>query len=220
MKAETRHFFKKVILVGLIFGLIVLGMVFFINGVKAEEAGGDELNKARKQLKNNETLLERHFIKVPNDEWPSQVIFDTVQVCYQGTLNWVAMGNPNLMNTPPPYHVARVMTIHCFCVLDKLRTAYKLTVWTKMLSKDNPRAPTVAPREFMQKAVECMREHNTLTGLVLLDEAMIDKFLNDNETKNDTKIEVKPPDNNSGKSDSTPEQPKELPTEDAPLLNF
>jgi hypothetical protein len=42
----------------------------------------------------------------------------------------------------------------------------------------------------------------------------------DNETKNDTKIEVKPPDNNSRKSDSIPEQPKELPTEDAPLLNF
>ena len=220
MKAETKQFFKKVIIAGLIFGLMVFLMVFFVKGVRAGDAGADELNKARKQLKNNETLLERHFIKVPNDEWPSQVIFDTVQVCYQGTLRWVAMGNPNLMNTPPPYNVARVMTIHCFCVLDKLRTAYKLTVWTKMLSKDNPSAPVVAPKEFMQKAVLCIKDHNTLTGLVVLDPKMLDEFLNDNETKNDTKIEVKPPDNNSGKSDSTPEQPKELPTEDAPLLNF
>ena len=220
MKAETKQFFKKVIIAGLIFGLMVFLMVFFVKGVRAEDAGADELNKARKQLKNNETLLERHFIKVPNDEWPSQVIFDTVQVCYQGTLRWVAMGNPNLMNTPPPYHVARVMTIHCFCVLDKLRTAYKLSVWRKMLSKDNPLAPIVAPKEFMQKAVLCIKDHNTLAGLVVLDPNMINDFLNDNETKNDIKIEVKPPDNNSGKSDSTPEQPNELPTEDAPLLNF
>ena len=195
-----------------------------LTSVRAEdnntkETGADELNKARKQLKNGETLLERHFIKVPNDEWPSQVIFDTVQVCYQGTLRWVAMGNPNLINTPPPYHVARVMTVHCFCVLDKLRTAYKLSVWTKMLSKENPLAPTVAPKEFMQKAVLCIKEHNTLTGLVALDPDMLDQFLNDNETKNDIQIEV-PPDANSGKSDSLPEQPKELPTEDAPLLNF
>jgi len=201
MKAETKQFFKKVSIAGLIFGLMVFLMVFFVKGVKAEH---------------NET----HFIKVPNDEWPSQVIFDTVQVCYQGTLRWVAMGNPNLVNTPPPYHIARVMTIHCFCVLDKLRTAYKLTVWSKMLSKDNPLAPIVAPREFMQKAVECIKDHNTLAGLVVLDPKMLEDFLNDNETKNDTKIEVKPPDNDSGKSDSTPEQPNELPTEDAPLLNF
>ena len=31
---------------------------------------------------------KKPFIKVPNDEWDSQVVFDTVQVCYQGTLNW------------------------------------------------------------------------------------------------------------------------------------
>ena len=200
MKAETKQFFKKVILAGLVFGLIMLGMVFFINGVKAED--------------------NKPFIKVPNDEWPSQVIFDTVQVCYQGTLRWVATGNPNLMNTQPPYPVARVMTIHCFCVLDKLRTAYKLTVWTKMLSNDNPLAPIVAPKEFMQKAILCIKDHDTLAGLVVLDPNMINDFLNDNETKVDKKIEVKPPDNNSGKSDSTPEQPNELPMDDAPLLNF
>jgi hypothetical protein len=218
MKIETKQFFKKVVISGLIFVFMLFLMVFLFEEVRAEDNNtkgtvADELNNARKQLK-------KEFIKVPNDEWPSQVIFDTVQVCYQGTLRWVAMGNPNLINTPPPYNIARVMTIHCFCVLDKLRTAYKLTVWTKMLSKENPLAPIVAPREFMEKAVLCLKEHNTLTGLIVLDPNMLDEFLNDNETKNDTKIEVKPPDNNSGKSDSLPEQPNELPTEDAPLLNF
>jgi hypothetical protein len=194
MKAETKHFFKKVSIAGLIFGLIVLGMVFFINGAKAQD---------------------KPFIKVPNDEWDSQVIFDTVQVCYQGTLNWVAMGNPNLMNTPPPYHVARVMTIHCFCVLDKLRTAYKLAEWREMLSKDNPLAPTVAPKQFMQKAVECIKDHNTLAGLVVLDPKMLDEFLNDNETS--TRKEES--DNSSRTLDSIPEQPNE-PIEETPQLNF
>jgi len=196
MKAETKQFFKKVIIAGLIFGLMVFLMVFFVKEVRAED--------------------NKPFIKVPNDEWPSQVIFDTVQVCYQGTLRWVAMGNPNLMNMPPPYHIQRIMTIHCFCVLDKLRTAYKLTVWTKMLSKDNPSAPVVAPKEFMQKAVMCIKEHNTLTGLVVLDPKMLDEFLNDNETSTRKQEES---DNGSGTSDSIPEQPNE-PMEGTPQLNF
>jgi hypothetical protein len=197
MKTETKYFFKKVCIVGLIFSLIVFLMVFFVKGVRAED--------------------NKPFIKVPNDEWPSQVIFDTVHVCYQGTLNWIARGNPNLMNTPPPYNVARVMTVHCFCVLDKLRTAYKLSEWTGMLSKDNPSAPVVAPREFMQKAVLCIKNHNTLSGLVTLDPKMLNDFLNDNETI--TRKQKEETDNGSGKSDSIPEQPNE-PLEEAPLLNF
>ena len=214
MKTETKYFFMKVGAGCLILGLICFLMFFFVKGVRAGDAGADELNKARKQFKNEP------FIKVPNDEWPSQVIFDTIHVCYQGTIRWIAMGNPNLMSTTPPYPVQRLMTVHCFCVLDKIRTEYKFSIWTKMLFGYNPMEPVVAPREFMEKAIYCIRDHNTLAGVVLLDQDTIDKFLNDNETKNNTKIEVKPPDNNSGESDSTPEQPKELPTEDAPLLNF
>ena len=174
---------------------------------------------------------EKPFIKVPNDEWPSQVIFDTVQVCYQGTLRWVAMGNPNLMNTPPPYHIARIMTIHCFCVLDKLRTQYKLTPWTELLSKDNPLAPKVAPREFMIKAIMCIKDHNTLDGLVVLEgieESLKDllKQQSDNETTiiggyklSKDKKQIEGPDNGSGESDSIPEQPNE-PIEEVPQINF
>ena len=54
------------------------------------------------------------FDKVSDDEWPSQVIFDTIHVCYNGTLRWVAMGNPLLLSQPPPYQIARKMTVHCF----------------------------------------------------------------------------------------------------------
>jgi hypothetical protein len=86
-----------------------------------------------------------------------------------------------------------------------------------MLSKDNPSAPVVAPKEFMQKAVMCLKEHNTLTGLVVLDEDMLDKFLNDNETS--TRKQKEETDNGSGTSDSIPEQPNE-PLEEAPQINF
>ena len=170
-------------------------------------------------------IVNRHFIKVPDDEWPTQVIFDTTQICYAGTIRWIIMGQPSLANQVPPPHVVRTMTVHCFCVMDKLRTEYKFTPYTDMIGKDNPMNPQILPRKFMQKALQCIKEHNTLSGLIILDQESIDMYgekikeQKDNETKNDIQIEV-PPDANSGKSDSTPEQPKELPEQDAPLLNF
>ena len=207
---------------------IILLIVFFVYLIHSgwaqdnntKETRADELNKARKKLKNEEQLVHRHFIKVPDDEWPTQVIYDTTNICYQGTLRWIVMGNPNLANQLPPVHIVRAMVVHCFCVMDKLRTQYKFTPYADMLKGDNPLMPKFLPELFMKKALQCIKEHNTLSGLVVIDPNMINQFLNDNETKNDTRIEVKPPDNNSGKSDSIPEQPKELPTEDAPLLNF
>ena len=202
---------------------IILLIVFFVKGVRAEDnntkgAVADELNKARKQLKNEETIVERHFIKVTDDEWPTQVIYDTTNICYQGTLRWIVMGNPNLANQLPPVHVARAMMVHCFCVMDKLRTDYKFTPYTDMLKGDNPLMPKFLPDLFMKKALQCIKEHNTLSGLIILDMDKINQFNNELELKKP--MEVKPPDNNSGKLDSTPEQPNELPTEDAPLLNF
>jgi hypothetical protein len=212
---------------------IILLIVFFVylihsgwaqdNNTK-ETTRADELNKARKQLKNEETIV-KHFIKVPDDEWPTQVVFDTVHVCYQGTLRWIIMGNPNLIGQTVPNHIARTMTVHCFCVLDKLRTKYKYTPYVDMIDGEDPMMPKFLPDLFMRTAVECIKEHKTLYGLIQLDpnfniDDVLKKEKKDNETKNDTKIEVKPPDNNSGKSDSLPEQPNELPTEDTPLLNF
>jgi len=226
MKTYTPVYFIKKLLIFLLILLPVCMFIMQLTSVRAEEAGADELNKARKKFKNEEKIVNRHFIKVPDDEWPSQVIFDTIQICYQGTIKWIVMGSPGLLGQVPPYPVARAMTVHCFCVLDKLRTEYKFTPYTNMLGKDDPMNPRMLPNKFMEHAIKCIKEHNTLSGLVVLDQDSINMFSEklkkqkDNETKNDTKIEVKPPDNNSGESDSTPEQPKELPTEDAPLLNF
>jgi len=221
MKTYTPVYFIKKVLICLLILIPVSIFIMNLTSVRAEEAGADELNKARKQLKNEEKIVNRHFIKVPDDEWPSQVIFDTIQICYQGTIKWIVMGSPGLLGQVPPYPVARAMTVHCFCVLDKLRTEYKFTPYTNMLGKDDPMNPRMLPNKFMEKAVQCIKEHNTLAGLVVLDPNFnLNKMLEqkDNETKSDKKIKVETPDNNSGKLDS-PEQPKELP-KDVPLLNF
>ena len=165
------------------------------------------------------------YDKVPDDEWPSQVVFDTVHVCYNGTLRWIAMGNPSLLSQQPPYPIARMMTVHCFCVMDKVRTQFKYRAYVNYIMKDkDTRAPTLIPKLFMGKSLECIRDFGTLQGLVILDEEALkglEEFGKDNETKIDTKIEDNLPDNNSGKSDS-PEQPEDLPSEDKdlPLLNF
>ena len=73
----------------------------------------------------------------------------------------------------------------------------------------------------MKKSIECITKHGTLQGLVILDKDALkgfEEFVEDNSTKVDKK-KVDTPDNNSGKSDS-PEQPKELPIGESPLLNF
>ena len=62
----------------------------------------------------------QEFDKVPNDGWPSQVVFDTIHVCYNGIVRWIAMGNPQLLTQQPPPHIARIMTVHCFCVFNKI----------------------------------------------------------------------------------------------------
>ncbi len=162
---------------------------------------------------------QEEFEKVPDDEWPSQVIFDTIQVCYQGTLRWIAMGNPLLLSQPPPYQISRKMTIHCFCVLDKIRTKYKYKAYVDYITQDDKVAPKIVPQLFMGKSLECIKDHQTLEGLILLDNESLkklDEYVEDNETQVDKKVEEKS--SNSGKSDS-PEQPKEFIT-DPPLLNF
>jgi len=157
--------------------------------------------------------------RMPDDDWPSRVVFDTIHVCYGGTIRWVAMGNPQLLAQTPPPDIARAMTIHCFCVLDKIRTKFKYSKYVEYIKKDSQTKPELIPRLFMKKSLMCIKEHDTLQGLILLDDESLkglDEFVEDNATKVDKKIEVNPP--NSGKSDS-PEQPKEY-SKDTPLLSF
>tara|TARA_B100001250_G_C19727668_1_gene756880 strand:+ start:158 stop:679 length:522 start_codon:yes stop_codon:yes gene_type:complete len=162
---------------------------------------------------------------VGDDEWPSGVIFDTIHVCYNGTLRWVAMGNPNLLSQPPPYPIGRAMTIHCFCVLDKIRTRFKYKAYVDFIKNDDIKNPTIIPKMFMETAIECIRDFGTLGGLVVLDEEAIKGlkdlkgFVDPKDNETTEKKQIEEPDNGSGESDSIPEQPNE-PIGEVPQINF
>jgi len=149
------------------------------------------------------------FVKVPDDEWPSQVVFDTIQICYQGTINWITLSNPNLRLITPPWPIRRAMTVHCFCVLDKLRTKYKFKAWTRSLAKDDPLKPEHTSTEFSTQSMVCVKEHGTLAGLLILPK--------DNETINKLGIGEQ---EGSGSLDSIPELPEEPVEEASPTINF
>ena len=100
-----------------------------------------------------------------------------------------------------------------------IRDRYK--AYVDFVNNDDKTKPTLIPKLFMGKSLECIRDFGTLAGLIILDEEAL-KALNewsDNETKIDKPEDILP-DINSGKSDS-PEQPEELPREDASsTINF
>ena len=190
-------FVKIVFLILFIFGAMVM-----VSQVKAED---------------NKTIefTDRGWPKIlDDDKWTTQLLFDTVHACYQGTIRWVVLSHPSLLSQTPTLAAQRQMMEHCFCVMDKIRHEIKLEEYFKKILE-----PEWIGNLFMLKAMECVNEYKTLPSFFM---KVLDNIttINDNETKNDTKIEVKPPDDNSGKSDSLPEQPNELPKEDVPLLNF
>jgi len=185
MKAETKNFFKKVFIVGLIFGLIVFLMVFFVKGVSAEDNKTIEFD-------------DRGWPKIlDEDEWRSQLVFDTVQACYQGTIRWIVLSNPTILGQVPNPIAQRQMMEHCFCVMDKIRKENKVKDYKKEVLD-----PEWGGNLFMLKAMECIREYRTLPSFF---KSIIEL---DNETKKENKIIIKPEEPQDSPEES-PDQPKE-----------
>ena len=105
------------------------------------------------------------------DEWRSQLIFDTVQACYQGTIRWVLLSNPALLNQIPSPLAQRQMMEHCFCVMDKIRKENKVKDYKKKVLN-----PEWGGNTFMTKAMECVNEYKTLPSFFT-------HIISDNETK-------------------------------------
>jgi len=158
MKTETKYFFKKVFIGGLIFGLIVFLMVVFVKEVKAEDNKTIEFD-------------DRGWPKIlDEDEWRSQLVFDTVQACYQGTIRWVVLSNPTLLGQIPNPIAQRQMMEHCFCVMDKIRKENKVKDYKKKVLN-----PEWGGNTFMTKAMECVNEYKTLPSFFT-------HIITDNET--------------------------------------
>ena len=133
-----------------------------------------------------------------DDEWRSQLVFDTVQACYQGTIRWVLLSNPSLLNQIPSPIAQRQMMEHCFCVMDKIRKENEVKDYQKKVLD-----PEWGGNLFMLKAVECVGEYETLPSFFMK------MPIPDNKTKTDNekveKLEVLPAEP-EGPEESSPDK--------------
>ena len=190
---EIREYFrgigviKTAFIVGLILGLMVFLMVFFVKGLRAED---------------NETK------KVVLKEWTTQLLYDTTNACYQGTIRWIVISNPALIGQTPDFAAQRQMIIHCFCVMDKIRKEFKIEEYQKLVYD-----PEWTGKTFMKKALECVKKEKTLPSFFVIQEdekikpTPIPKVTDDNETKK--VIPEKPEDSKDELPSQKPKESKE-----------
>ena len=127
--------------------------------------------------------IERGFPKIlDEDEWSSQLVYDTLGACYQGTIKWVIMSNPSLLGQAPGPMAMRQMMEHCFCVMDKVRKHQSLEEYKKKVFDSKYIGDL-----FMTKALECVTEYKTLPTFFSTLE-LDNKTNTDNETTNPAEV--------------------------------
>ena len=97
-----------------------------------------------------------------NDVWPTQILYDTVGACYQGTVRWVVLTNPSLIGQIPSPGAQRQMIEHCFCVMDKIRKEHEYKEYIKNVTDMN-----WTGQLFMSKAAECVGVYETLPSFFM-----------------------------------------------------
>ena len=184
----------KIIMSVLLFLLILIVPGMFV--VKAED------NKTT----DKPMFTERGFPKIlDDDKWVSQLVYDTIGACYQGTIRWVVLSNPSLLGQIPAPLAQRQMVEHCFCVMDKIRKENKVEEYVKKVID-----PLWGGNLFMLKAVECVSEYETLPSFFMK------MSIPDNATKTDNgtieKLEVLPAEPEGPEESSPDEKPKDQQT--------
>ena len=180
---EISKYFKSI----LIFLMILIVAGLFV--VKAED------NKTTVDL----TRTSGGFpIILDKDKWSSQLVYDTIGACYQGTIRWVILTNPSLLGQLPGPMAQRQMVEHCFCVMDKVRKEVKLEEYRKKVLDQE-----WTGNFFMLKAVECVGKYETLPLFFMKTPT------SDNETKKENKVIIKPEEPSQDLQEESPDQPKE-----------
>ena len=135
-----------------------------------------------------------------DDKWSSQILYDTIGACYQGTIRWVVLTHPALGNQVPNPLAQRQMVEHCFCVMDKIRKEIEYREYIKKVTDLN-----WTGNFFMIKAMECVAEYKTLPSFFATQMKP-----SDNETKKvipnesgDSKEELPSPKPKESEEDST-----------------
>ena len=196
---KFNSYFKNEKLAKIIMSVLLFVMILLVAGlfvVKAED------NKTTDEP----VFTERGFPKIlDDDKWVSQLVYDTIGACYQGTIRWVVMSNPSLLGQIPAPLAQRQMVEHCFCVMDKIRKENKVEEYVKKVID-----PQWGGNLFMLKAVECVRKYETLPSFFM-------KIpMPDNATKTDNekveKLKVLPAEPEGLKESSPDEKPKDQQT--------
>ena len=131
--------------------------------------------------------------KVVLKKWTTQIIYDTTNACYEGTIKWIVLSNPSLIGQMPNYQTQRQMITHCFCVMDKIQKEFKIEDYQKLVYNSE-----WVGNLFMTKAMECVAEEKTLPSF----------FATVKPNDNETKIVI--PDESIDSKDELPSQkPKE-----------
>ena len=185
---KLNSYFKNEKLAKIIMGVLLVVMILLVAGVAVVKA------------EDNKTIEfdDKGWPKIlDDDEWRSQLVFDTVQACYQGTIRWVLLSNPSLLNQIPSPIAQRQMMEHCFCVMDKIRKENKIEDYKKKVLD-----PEWGGNLFMLKAMECVGDYETLPSFFMKMPTP------DNETKKENKIIIKPEESQDLQEES-PDQPKE-----------
>jgi hypothetical protein len=189
---KLNSYFKNEKLAKIIMSVLLFLMILLVAGlfvVKAED------NKTTDEP----VFTERGFPKIlDDDKWVSQLVYDTINACYQGTIRWVILSNPSLLGQIPALIAQRQMVEHCFCVMDKIRKENKVEEYRKKVID-----PQWGGNLFMLKAVECVKEYETLPSFFM-------KIpLPDNATKTDNekveKLKVLPAEP-EGPEESSPDE--------------
>ena len=120
------------------------------------------------------TLRLEAKVRKPLTEWTTQLVYDTTNACYQGTIRWIVMINPSLAGEPPNLSAQRQMIVHCFCVMDRVKKQVSIEEYQKKIYDRNWIGDL-----FMSKALECVKEEQTLPSFFAQQGVLKD----DNETK-------------------------------------
>ena len=182
---KLNSYFKNEKLAKIIMGVLLFLIIMLVGGISVLRA------------EDNKTIefTDRGWPKIlDDDKWTSQLVFDTVQACYQGTIRWIILSNPTLLGQIPNPLAQRQMMEHCFCVMDKIRKENKVKKYKKEVLD-----PEWGGNLFMLKAMECVKEYKTLPSFF----RSIIEIPSDNKTKKENKIIIKP----EGPQDSPGESP-------------
>jgi len=153
---KFNSYFKNEKLPKIIMGVLLILIIMLVAGVAVVKA---EDNKTIDEPK----FTERGFPKIlDDDKWTSQLVYDTIGACYQGTIRWVVLSNPSLLGQIPAPIAQRQMVEHCFCVMDKIRKEVKLEEYFKKVLD-----PLWAGNMFMENAAECVKEYETLPSFFM-----------------------------------------------------